>query len=236
MKSYVRAAFLAVIPLAGFAAIAGLTGTAAVTASDLPDRIEADLLPQAVIDAAIAEETARPTLVEAPAVEATGVEAPTDAPIAAIEPEAKTTPPQPRLARAVSLDALVSRYNGVALSGRESECLAGAVYFESKGEPLAGQLAVAEVILNRAKSGRFPATVCGVILQPSQFSFVRGGGFPPIARSSQGWREAVAVTHIAQKAEWSSGVGKALFFHARRVSPGWNLQKVAAVGNHVFYR
>jgi N-acetylmuramoyl-L-alanine amidase len=203
MKSYVRAAFLAVIPLTGLAAIAGLTGTAAVTASDLPDRLEADLLPQAVIDAAIAEETARPTLVEAPIV---------------------------------VVDPLVSRYNGVALSGRESECLAGAVYFESKGEPLQGQLAVAEVIMNRAKSGRFPGSLCGVILQRGQFSFVRGGGFPPIARGSQGWREAVAITHVAQNSEWSSGVGKALFFHARRVSPGWNLQKVASVGNHVFYR
>jgi N-acetylmuramoyl-L-alanine amidase len=226
MKSYVRAAFLALIPLTGLAAIAGLTGTAAVTASDLPDRLEADLLPQAVIDAAIAEETARPTLVEAPIVSA--------------EPSKSATGPvplpQPRLAKAASLDALVSRYNGVALSGRESECLAGAVYFESKGEPLQGQLAVAEVILNRSKSGRFPASLCGVILQPGQFSFVRGGGFPPIARSSQGWREAVAITHVAQNSEWSSGVGKALFFHARRVSPGWNLQKVASVGNHVFYR
>jgi N-acetylmuramoyl-L-alanine amidase len=226
MKSYVRAAFLAVIPLTGLAAIAGLTGTAAVTASDLPDRVEADLLPQAVIDAAIAEETARPTQVEAP--------------LAVIEPAVtpvtKTPISQTRLTKAASLDALVSRYNGVALSDRESECLAGAVYFESKGEPLQGQLAVAEVILNRAKSGRFPSSVCGVILQPGQFSFVRGGGFPPIARSSQGWREAVAITHVAQKAEWSSGVGKALFFHARRVSPGWNLQKIAAVGNHVFYR
>jgi N-acetylmuramoyl-L-alanine amidase len=73
-------------------------------------------------------------------------------------------------------------------------------------------------------------------MQPSQFSFVRGGGFPPIARNGQQWREAVAIAKIAQNSEWSSGIGKALFFHARYVSPGWRLQRVAAVGNHIFYR
>jgi N-acetylmuramoyl-L-alanine amidase len=221
MKKTFRAAFFAALPLVGLAVIAGLTGSAAVTASDLPDRLEADLLPQSVIDAAIAEESALPQTVEAPLLP----------PLAAntqIIPPSKT--------KAASLQALVSRYSATPLSGRESECLAGAIYFESKGEPLQGQLAVAEVILNRAKSGRFPASVCGVILQPGQFSFVRGGGFPPIARTSQGWREAVAITHVARNDEWDSGVGKALFFHARRVSPGWKLQRVAAVGNHVFYR
>jgi N-acetylmuramoyl-L-alanine amidase len=221
MKKTFRAAFFAALPLAGLAAIAGLTGTAAVTASDLPDRLEADLLPQSVIDAAIAEEAALPQTVEAPLP---------------FFPSAKIQIAPPAKTKAASLQALVSRYSATPLSGRENECLAGAIYFESKGEPLQGQLAVAEVILNRAKSGRFPASVCGVILQPGQFSFVRGGGFPPIARSSQGWREAVAITHVARNDEWDSGVGKALFFHARRVSPGWKLQRIASVGNHVFYR
>jgi spore germination cell wall hydrolase CwlJ-like protein len=225
MKTSIRAAFFAALPVAGLALIAGLTGTSAVTASDLPDRLEADLLPQSVIDAAIAEESALPRTVEAPLPSLLTPKAPTEAPLAAA----------PRV-KLESLQALVARYSGTPLSGRESECLAGAIYFESKGEPLSGQLAVAEVILNRAKSGRFPASVCGVILQPGQFSFVRGGGFPPIAKGSQGWREAVAITHIARNDEWDSGVGKALFFHARRVSPGWKLQRVASVGNHVFYR
>lgn len=225
MKTSVRAAFFAVLPVAGLALIAGLTGTAAVTASDLPDRLEADLLPQSVIDAAIAEESALPQSVEASLPSPTTAQAPIGSLVVIASP-----------AKADSLQALVARYSRTPLSGRESECLAGAIYFESKGEPLNGQLAVAEVILNRAKSGRFPASVCGVVFQPSQFSFVRGGGFPPIAKSSQGWREAVAITHIANNDEWDSGVGKALFFHARRVSPGWKLQRLASVGNHVFYR
>jgi spore germination cell wall hydrolase CwlJ-like protein len=147
--------------------------------------------------------------------------------------EIKDTKPEPR---ARSLDALVQRHAGTKTPDREAECLAGAVYFESKGEPADGQLAVAHVILNRAKSGRFPASACGVVFQPSQFSFVRGRGFPPIARSSQQWKTAVAVSHIALNNLWMSTVSDALFFHARRVAPGWRLKRIAAVGNHVFYR
>jgi N-acetylmuramoyl-L-alanine amidase len=138
--------------------------------------------------------------------------------------------------RATSLAALVGRHQATSTSDREAECLAGAVYFESKGEPLDGQLAVAQTILNRAKSGRFPGSICGVVFQPSQFSFVRGGGFPPIARSSQQWKTAVAIGHIAANKMWDSSVDNALFFHARHVSPGWRLKRIAALGNHIFYR
>jgi spore germination cell wall hydrolase CwlJ-like protein len=117
------------------------------------------------------------------------------------------------------------------------ECLAGAVYFEAKGEPIKGQLGVARVILNRARSGRFPATACGVVKQRGQFSFIRHGGFPPIARGSAAWRTALAVARAARDGNVESPAGKALFFHARSVSPGWRgVTRVAAIGNHVFYR
>ncbi len=118
----------------------------------------------------------------------------------------------------------------------EMECLAGAVYFESKGESLAGQLAVAEVVINRAKSGRFPATLCGVVYQKSQFSFVRGGKMPAINRDSKAWRTAVAIAHIAVNEHWESPVKGSLFFHATYVSPGWRLTRTGTIGNHVFYR
>ncbi|HEX8449583.1 MAG TPA: cell wall hydrolase, partial [Allosphingosinicella sp.] len=118
----------------------------------------------------------------------------------------------------------------------QHECLAGAVYFEAKGEPLHGQLSVAEVILNRARSGRFPASACGVVKQRGQFSFVRGGRFPAIARTSLAWKRAVAIAHIAVRDLAESPAQKALFFHAKRVSPRWRLTRVAAVGNHIFYR
>lgn len=136
-----------------------------------------------------------------------------------------------------SLSELVNAYASAEVPDAEMACLAGAVYFESKGEPLAGQLAVAEVILNRASSGKFPSSICGVVTQKRQFSFVRGGRIPPIPRSSAAWRKAVAIAHIATEDLADSAVKDALFFHADYVSPGWRgLTRVASVGNHIFYR
>ncbi|GAA4771565.1 hypothetical protein GCM10023219_18010 [Stakelama sediminis] len=118
----------------------------------------------------------------------------------------------------------------------ELNCLATGIYFESKGEPLSGQLAVADVILNRARSGRFPGSVCSVLTQPGQFSFVRHGRLPKPRTHSRSWRRAVAVAKIAEQKLWNSPVPKALFFHARYVKPHWRLAKVASIGNHIFYR
>jgi spore germination cell wall hydrolase CwlJ-like protein len=147
-------------------------------------------------------------------------------------------PIQPDSAPApLSLADLVETHASSAPRSADEECLAGAVYFEAKGEPLKGQLSVAEVILNRAKSGRFPKSACGVVKQPGQFSFVRGGRFPPIARASAAWRKAVAIARVARDELADGGAPRALFFHARRVAPGWRgLTRIAAVGNHVFYR
>jgi spore germination cell wall hydrolase CwlJ-like protein len=147
------------------------------------------------------------------------------------EPVAEPEKEAPRdLAELVALHADARTADG------EHECLAGAVYFESKGEPLRGQLSVAEVILNRTRSGRFPASVCGVVKQRGQFSFVRGGRIPAVARASLAWKRAVAIAHIAREKLADGGAPKALFFHARYVSPRWRLTRVAAVGNHIFYR
>lgn len=118
----------------------------------------------------------------------------------------------------------------------ELNCLAGAIYFEAKGESLAGQLAVGRVVVARSKSGRFPGSYCGVVFQPSQFSFVRGGALPYIKKQSIDWKEAVAIAQIAHEGTWRSPVEGALFFHASRVSPGWRLQRLAKIDNHIFYR
>jgi spore germination cell wall hydrolase CwlJ-like protein len=138
--------------------------------------------------------------------------------------------------RGASLASLVSAHDSVSLHDREMECLAGAIYFESKGEPLSGQLAVAEVIINRTKSGQYPTTLCGVVKQPSQFSFVRGGRMPPIAKDSAHWRKAVAIAHIAKNDLADSPVPHATSFHATYVSPRWRMKRLATVGRHVFYR
>lgn len=138
--------------------------------------------------------------------------------------------------KADSLAQLVAMHDLPASMDEELRCLAGAVYFESKGETLNGQLAVAKVVIARRDSGRFASSLCGVVYQPSQFSFVRGGRMPAIPTASHDWAEAVAIAQIAIKDAWESPVEGALFFHARHVSPGWRMQRLAAVDNHIFYR
>lgn len=137
---------------------------------------------------------------------------------------------------ASSLAELVHAQDTDDILSAEEHCLAGAVYFESKGESLAGQLAVARVVIARANSGRFPTTLCGVVFQKSQFSFVRGADMPPVATGSTHWRNAVAISKIALSGSWKSPVEGALFFHARHVSPGWRLTRLGSVDNHIFYR
>jgi spore germination cell wall hydrolase CwlJ-like protein len=135
------------------------------------------------------------------------------------------------------LVSLVAQLRGPDAGSRELECLATGIYFESKSEPLAGQLAVGKVIANRAQSGgRFPSTYCGVLFQRGQFSFVRGHSLPSVPRSNKQWQTAVALAKIVDQDLQQSSVGNALFFHARYVSPGWHAKRVASIGNHVFYR
>jgi len=159
--------------------------------------------------------------------------APSEAPLPAPTDDAEAQPAPERR----SLAELVDDHADSTTRDSEHECLANAVYFESKGEPLAGQLSVAEVVLNRARSGRFPASICGVVKQRGQFSFVRGGRLPSVPRASTAWHKAVAVAHIALQDLADGAAPKALFFHAKRVNPSWRgLRKIGAVGNHIFYR
>jgi hypothetical protein len=157
--------------------------------------------------------------------------------VPAMEPEKSiSAEQQDEPIKASSLAELVRAQDTAEPLSAEERCLAGAVYFESKGESLSGQLAVARVVMARAKSGRFPTSLCGVVYQKSQFSFVRGGSMPPIATGSQHWRNAVAISRIALNGSWKSPVEGALFFHARHVSPGWRLTRIGSVDNHIFYR
>ena len=135
-----------------------------------------------------------------------------------------------------SLAQLVDMQNADAALDAEQRCLAGTIYFESKGESLEGQLAVAKVVLNRTASPRWPNSICGVVYQKHQFSFVRGGKMPSIRKSSRSWRRAKAIARIALANSWQTNVDDALFFHAKYVSPGWHLTRIGAVDKHIFYR
>ena len=135
------------------------------------------------------------------------------------------------------LASMVSQLRSSTPGSRDLECLAVGIYFESKSEPLAGQLAVGDVIANRANSGgRFPSSYCGVLFQRGQFSFIRGKSWPAVNRSGRQWQNAVAIAQIVDQNLKNSAAQNALFFHAKRVSPGWRLKRVASIGNHVFYR
>lgn len=155
-------------------------------------------------------------------------------PVATIKIETPADSEPVRSAR--SLVSLVSAQPQPSDLSRELNCLAGAIYFESKSETLPGQLAVGRVVVARSKSGRFPNSYCGVVFQRSQFSFVRGNAMPGISKSSRQWKNAVAIAQIAHSGSWQSPVEGALYFHAARVSPGWRLTRVGRIDNHVFYR
>jgi spore germination cell wall hydrolase CwlJ-like protein len=171
-------------------------------------------------------------------------EAPAASPAADAAPAATQAVSQPVIAQPKAEDApqrsladMAETYAADAGADREQECLASAVYFEAKGEPLRGQLAVAQVILNRTRSGRFPASVCGVVKQRGQFSFVHGGRLPGVPRSSAAWRKAVAVARMAHEGREDKVASNALFFHARGVAAGWRgVTHVGQIGNHIFYR
>ncbi|MFK7843345.1 MAG: cell wall hydrolase [Sphingorhabdus sp.] len=137
---------------------------------------------------------------------------------------------------ASSLKQLVRQQAVNGSLNAEMQCLAGTVYFESKSESLRGQLAVARVVLARVASSRFPNSICGVVYQRRQFSFIRGGKMPRIDTGHRQWRNAVAIAKIAMNDGWKSPVEGALFFHARYVSPGWRLKRMATIDNHIFYR
>lgn len=218
MSFSARAAIIAAVTLA-FAAGIGATapGVARQAETALPASNNSPDLQQV------------PTMAEALAVlEADGPAIPERAVVQALADEGDD-------ADFASLAAAVAA-QPLAIDDEDLNCLAIGVYYESKGEPLEGQLAVAEVILNRTESGRFPRSVCGVLKQRGQFSFVRGGQLPQPPESARAWKTALAVAKVARGDMWDSKVSNALYFHARHVSPGWRRARIGSVGNHIFYR
>lgn len=136
------------------------------------------------------------------------------------------------------LYALVDRFSAGAPLTDQANCIAVAVYHEARGESLEGQLAVARVIMNRAASGAYPTSWCGVVKQPWQFSFVRNGRFPSVDESSAAWRKALGVTRLAVANAVQSVPGNCLWYHADYVAPSWGrrLTRVEKIGAHIFYR
>ena len=136
------------------------------------------------------------------------------------------------------LYALADRYSSGTELSEEANCIATAVYFEARGEPVEGQLAVARVIMNRAASGQYPASWCAVVKQPAQFSFVRHGTFPAVNPASAAWAKAQGITRLAMANVVPSLTTDVLWYHANYVAPSWGkrLSMAQKIGAHIFYR
>jgi spore germination cell wall hydrolase CwlJ-like protein len=129
-------------------------------------------------------------------------------------------------------------------SKREQQCLTAGVYFEARGEPVKGQAAVAQVILNRVRNPAYPNTVCGVVYQNEdwrngcQFSFACDGVKERVA-DKRSWTiaEDVAMAVTAGKI-WLPEVGSSTHYHATYVHPRWAraMEKMKKIGRHIFYR
>lgn len=128
---------------------------------------------------------------------------------------------------------------------REASCLATAIYFEARGEPLKGQKAVAEVIMTRAGSGRYPGSICGVVYQNShqhlacQFTFTCDGKADK-PRDMVAWNlsKRIAVAALTKARNKRPITKWATHYHATYVNPRWasKLHKTARIGTHIFYR
>jgi spore germination cell wall hydrolase CwlJ-like protein len=127
---------------------------------------------------------------------------------------------------------------------KAEKCLANAIYFEARGEPVRGQIAVAQVVMNRVFSGYYPNNVCGVVYQDShrhlacQFTFACDG-IPDRIDELEAWVRAREIARDTLDGKlWLADVGKATHYHAYWVHPFWvrEMRKLDRIGVHTFYR
>lgn len=145
-----------------------------------------------------------------------------------------------------SNEALGFRYKGetqAEFEDRERRCLATAIYFEARGEPKRGQIAVGQVILNRVRSPIFPETICGVVYQGQmhkgcQFSFTCDGHTDNPKDNAQWSLAQDLAKKIMSGEEWLPEVGYSTYYHANYVSPRWahSMNKIDRIGRHIFYK
>jgi spore germination cell wall hydrolase CwlJ-like protein len=138
-------------------------------------------------------------------------------------------------------------YNVATVADRtkQLDCLAKNIYWEAASEPFEGKVAVAQVTLNRVKSGRFADSVCGVVYEKNviyqkvicQFSWSCNGSTRIVPIHTQAWNDS---NEVAKKVLLENfrlpGLKDALYYHATYISPGWNREKISTIGQHVFYK
>lgn len=149
---------------------------------------------------------------------------------------------------AIYAEGYVPTSKRVKHADSEKLCLAQALYHEARGESEAGQLAVADVILNRAFSRKYPSTICGVVFQNAsngryrcQFTFACDGR-SDMGSDRRSWNKAMIMADAAYRKFLVGdrpGVvpDNVLYYHTTAVSPKWSrvFRRVAAIGSHIFY-
>jgi spore germination cell wall hydrolase CwlJ-like protein len=127
---------------------------------------------------------------------------------------------------------------------RQLECLTRNIYWEAASEPFEGKVAVAQVTLNRVKSGKFASSVCGVVYQKNiiyekvvcQFSWFCEGNHKVKAVYTPLWKESEEVAkRVLFEGFRLPSLEKAMYYHADYVQPGWKLPKIDKIGRHIFY-
>jgi spore germination cell wall hydrolase CwlJ-like protein len=149
--------------------------------------------------------------------------------------------PAVKLATAAPAPAELARMQLLA----ERRCLAEAMYYEARGEGIAGQEAVAEVVFHRVRSAGYPGTICGVVFEGAalrhacQFSFTCNGDMDR-TKDQRAWAEArlLAAKIMTGALPLSDMTENAISYHATDVDPAWagQMVKTVQIGNHIFYR
>lgn len=222
-RAKARALFGAAVAGAGLCAIVGC-------ASQLGGQTHAALGPYGAQPAA---PVATPAIIATPAVAVTrpvGAQSP-----GVVAPAAAA--PRPVATAAVPPAAAPFHATNDAISASDLDCLAAAVYYESRGEPADGQAAVAQVVLNRARAPSYPKNVCGVVYQgvgghECQFSFVCNGAMRR-PREMAAWARSKGVAARALGGYVMAEVGRATCFHAARLGGGG--AHLIRLGGHVFF-
>lgn len=210
-------------------------------AAPAPQAVSVAALPDEGLD--VAQQELQPTLSSSGAIMA--------APAVTFSPFAPETSLRPKLRpasmvrRTVRYDARWIRQTPLRDLNRQEQCLATAIYHEARGESLQGQFAVAEVILNRVKSKRYPNTICGVVYQGvvegrrggCQFSFACDGR-PETMPNRTAAGLARRITILLSDGAHSNLTSGALFFHTTGVNPTWarRFTRTTQIGAHLFYR
>lgn len=140
--------------------------------------------------------------------------------------------------------ALFGGFTEQEFRARELRCMTAAIYFEARGEPRRGQIAVAQVVMNRVRANVYPDTICGVIFQGQwnrnacQFSFACDGKTDRPDNKALWERSKELAREVMRGEHWLADIGYATHYHATYVRPHWarHFDRLKQIGQHIFYK